>query len=88
MCVCTKSLESCLILCDPMDCSSPDSSVHWDSPGKNTAMYCHALLRGSFQIQGWNLSLSCLLHWQAGSLPLAPPGKQSLDYAGTEVLVY
>ena len=28
MCVCTKSLESCLILCDPMDCSPPGSSVH------------------------------------------------------------
>ena len=24
---------------------------------------------------GINLNLSCLLHWQAGSLPLAPPGK-------------
>ena len=26
-----------------MDCSSPGSSVHGDSPGKNTAMDCHAL---------------------------------------------
>ena len=25
--------------------------------------------------QGWNPCLLCLLHWQAGSLPLAPPGK-------------
>ena len=25
---CAKSLRSCLILCDPMDCSPPDSSVH------------------------------------------------------------
>ena len=24
----TKSLQSCLTLCDPMDCSSPGSSVH------------------------------------------------------------
>ena len=23
-----KSLQSCLILCNPMDCSLPDSSVH------------------------------------------------------------
>ena len=28
-----------------------------------------------FPIQGWNLSLLCLLRWQAGSFPLAPPGK-------------
>ena len=26
-------------------------------------------------MQGLNLGLLCLLHWQAGSLPLAPPGK-------------
>ena len=23
-----KSLQSCLTLCDPMDCSLPDSSIH------------------------------------------------------------
>ena len=27
------------------------------------------------QTQGSNPYLLCLLHWQAGSLPLAPPGK-------------
>ena len=27
-CVCAKSLQSCPTLCDPMDCSLPDSSVH------------------------------------------------------------
>ena len=36
---------------------------------------CHALLQGIFSTQGLNPCLSCLLHWQAGSLPLAPPGK-------------
>ena len=35
VCVCAKSLQSCLTLCDPMDCSPPGSSVHGDSPGKN-----------------------------------------------------
>ena len=28
MCVCVKSLRSCLTLCDPMDCSPPGSSVY------------------------------------------------------------
>ena len=32
---CAKSLQSCLALCNPMDCSLP-SSCPWDSPGKNT----------------------------------------------------
>ena len=27
-CMCAKSLQSCLTLCDPMDCSLPGSSVH------------------------------------------------------------
>ena len=30
---------------------------------------------GILQPQGSNPHLLCLLHWQAGSLPLAPPGK-------------
>ena len=36
-----------LTLCDPMDHSPPGSSVHGDSPGKNTAVGCHALLQGN-----------------------------------------
>ena len=40
--------QSCLTLCDPMDCSPSDSSVHGDSPGKNTGVGCHALLQGIF----------------------------------------
>ena len=28
MCICAKSLQSCLTLFDPMDCSLPGSSVH------------------------------------------------------------
>ena len=47
----------------------------WDSPGKNTRVGCHVLLQGIFPTQVSNLCLLCLLHWQAGSLPLAPPGK-------------
>ena len=47
----------------------------WDSPGKNTGVGCHALLQGIVPTQGLNLRLLCLLHWQAGPLPLAPPGK-------------
>ena len=32
-------------LCDPVDCSPPGSSVHGDSPGKNTGVGCHFLLQ-------------------------------------------
>ena len=44
--------QSCPSLCDPMDCSPPGSSVHRDSPGKNTGVDCHALLQGIFPTQG------------------------------------
>ena len=40
-----------------MDCSLPGSSVHGDSPGKNTVVGCHALLQGIFPTQGSNLGL-------------------------------
>ena len=48
----------------------------WDSPGKNSGVCCHFLLQGIFQTRGWN-PLTCLLHWQADSSQLAPPGKPS-----------
>ena len=41
---------------------------------KNTGVGCHFLLQGIFSTQGLNLILLCLLHWEAGSLPLSPPG--------------
>ena len=73
--VLAKSLQSCPTLCDLMDCSPPRSSVHGDSPGKNTGVGCHSLLQGIFPTQGLIQSLLCLLHQQMGSLPLAQPGK-------------
>ena len=39
-------VQSCLTLCDPMDCSLPGSSVHGESPGKNTGVGCLVLLQG------------------------------------------
>ena len=41
----------------PIDCNSPGSSLHWDSPGENTGMGCHTLLQGFLQIQGLNRAL-------------------------------
>ena len=70
-----KSLQSSLILFDPMGCSPPGSSVHGDSPGKNTRMSWHFLLQEIFQTQESNPRLLCLLHWKAGSLSLVLPGK-------------
>ena len=38
---------------------------------------------GIFLTQGSNLRLLSLLHWQAGSLPLAPPGKPTSGVRST-----
>ena len=81
---CTKSLQSYLTLCDPMDYNLPGSSVHgilrarilkWKKKKKNTEVGFHFLLQGIFPTQGSSLHLLSLLHRQVGSLPLAPPGK-------------
>ena len=45
--------QSCLTLCDPMDYSPPDSSVHCNSPGKNTGVSYHFPFQGIFPTQGW-----------------------------------
>ena len=60
----------------------------WDTPTKNTGVGCHALLQGIFLIQGSSLCLLCLLHWQAGSLPLAPPGKPIYVYLSFSLYIY
>ena len=49
--------------------------ILWGSLGKNARVGCRALLHGIIAIQGSNLHLLSLLHWQAGSLPLAPKGR-------------
>ena len=38
------------------------------------------LLQGIFPNQGSNMHLLYLLHWQANSLPLAPPGKPNFVF--------
>ena len=74
VCVCLVA-HSCPTLCNPMDCSPPGSSVHGDSPGKNSGVGCYVPLQRIFPNQGSNLRFLSLLHWQACSLLLAPPGK-------------
>ena len=70
--ICANSFPSCPILWKLMDYNLPaplfmgiSRQEYWSG--------CIPFSRGIFLTQGWNLHLSCLLHWQAGSLPLAPP---------------
>ena len=60
--------------CDPMDYSSPASSVH-ETLQARTLEWVPCPPQGIFATQGLNPSLLHLLHWQASSLPLVPPVK-------------
>ena len=51
--------QLCPTLYDPMDCSLPGSSVHGDSPDKNTGVGCH----GNLPTQGSNPGLSHCRHF-------------------------
>ena len=68
-------ISVCPTLCDPYGLWPTRLLCPWDSPGKNTGVGCHALLQGIFLTQGSNPCFFCLLHWQAGALPLGLPGK-------------
>ena len=71
VCVCLVA-QSCPTLCNPMDCSPPGSSVHGDSPGKNTGVSCYALLQGILSNWGIEPQSPSL---KPDSLPSEPPGK-------------
>ena len=72
LCMCAKSLQLCPILCDPVDCSPPGSSV----PGIHQARILEWVAMPSSRGLSWPRDeiqvLLCHLHWQAGSLR---PGK-------------
>ena len=53
-CVCAKSLQSCPTLCDPMDCSLPDSSVYGILQARILEWVAMALLQQIFPTQGSN----------------------------------
>ena len=71
---CCVLAQLCLTLCDPTDCSPPGSSVHGIFQARNTGAGCHFLLQDIFPIQGSNLCLLHLWHWQMDSLPLGHLG--------------
>ena len=70
--------RSCPILCNPMDCSSPGSSVHEDSPSKNTGVPCPP--PGDLPNPGVKCRSPTL---QVDSLPSEPPGKPKNTAVGS-----
>ena len=64
-----KSLQSCLTLCDPMDCGPPGSSVYGILQARILEWVAMSSSRGSSRPRDRTCLLG-LLHWQMGSLPL------------------
>ena len=62
MCVCLFT-QLCPALCDPVDGSPPGSSVHGDSPDKNTGVRCHVLLLGIFPTQVLRITGGFFIIW-------------------------
>ena len=73
--VCAKLLQLCPTLCNLMGCSLTGSFVHRILQAR-ILEWVALSSRGSSRPRG----LLCLLHWQADSLPLAPPGKPFNGY--------
>ena len=75
-----KSLHWYPILCDPIDCSPPGSSIQGILQARILEWVAVPFSRGSsLPRKGMGI---CLLHWQAGSLPLVPSGKAYLGILG------
>ena len=73
--------QSCLTL-STLRTVAHQASLYMGFSRRESWSGLHALLHGIFLTQGSNPRVLCLLHWQAGSLPLAPLGKP-MDYPYT-----
>ena len=72
LCLHAKSFQSCPTLCHPAGCSPPGFSVHRIFQVKILERVSRPSSRGLFPTQELNLRLLRLLHWQVGSLQIAP----------------
>ena len=62
---CCCIAQSCLTLCDPMDCSPPGSSVHWILQARRLEWVAMPSFRGSSWPRGWThvSYVSCTGRW-------------------------
>ena len=73
--------QSCLTLCDPMDCKPTRLLCPWDFPGKSTGVGCHSLLQRVSPTEGSNPGLPHCRQTlyslsQRGGIDWVLPGKE------------
>ena len=78
--MCAKSLPSCPTVCNPMDCSPSDFSVHGILQASIPEWIAMPSSRRHSWPKGLRRCLLRLLHWQVCSLSLVPPGKPRIMY--------
>ena len=73
--VCNKCTQFLVVSdCDPMDCSTPGSSIHGIFLSRVVEWVAISYSRGIFLTQGLNLCLLCVLNWQTYFLSLCHLG--------------
>ena len=85
---CAKSLQSCLTLCNLLDCSPPGSSVHGILQARILKWVLIPFSRESSQPRDQIHVSYVSLHWQAGSLPLLPLGRSKCKYSLHQILTF
>ena len=76
-CMHAKSLQSCLTLCDPVDCNPVGSSVHGILQARILEWVAMLSSRASSQLRDIEPTSLLSLALAGGSLPLVPCGKPS-----------
>ena len=74
-----QSLQSCLTLCDSMDCNLPGSSIHGILHARILEWVAVPSLRGSSQLRDWT-RIFCITEWFFTS----EPGKYLLTNTGIQ----
>ena len=77
--------QSCLTLCDPMDCSRLGSSVHGIFQVRILKQVVISYFRGSSQTQGLNQCLLYFPHWQVDSSPLRHLGSLIVYWSRVQI---
>ena len=79
---CASSLSRVRFFATTWTAARAGSSVHGDSPGKNTGVGCHALLQGIFPAQGSNLGFP---HCRWILYQMSDQGSPKGSFTGTQM---
>ena len=86
-CMCVLSLQPCLTLCKPMDCSSPGSSIHRIFQARILEWVDMPSSKGTSSPRGWT-HIFCYSCIAGGFLPLSHWGSTSLPKKAVQMNLF